>query len=76
MSTSNKEPMWIKMLREGTVITNNTFDTDRGCYTIRIVEYGGCIYYHKMRNGAMLELKNITQIIKKVKANKKANEGE
>lgn len=44
-----------RMLREGQILKVNTFDTQRGCYTIRIIFYQDGIYFHKMLNGCTVE---------------------
>lgn len=54
------EPETTRMLREGTIIKANTFDTAKGCYTIRIISYKGNLYFHKMLNGNIVELVNLT----------------
>ena len=49
-------PRWIKMLQYGIILKQNTFDTNKGCYTIRIIEYEGSLYFHKMLNGNIVEI--------------------
>ena len=53
-------PRWMKMLQKGILIKSNTFDTAKGCYTIRIISYKGNLYFHKMLNGNIVELVNLT----------------
>lgn len=53
------EPETIRMLREGTIIKVNNFDTAKGCYTIRIVSYNDKLYFHKMLNGKVVEVVNL-----------------
>lgn len=55
-------PRWMKMLQEGLIIKSNTFDTAKGCYTIRIVSYKGDLYFHKMLNGNVVELINLSKL--------------
>lgn len=55
-------PRWLKMLQEGLIIKSNTFDTAKGCYTIRIVSYKGDLYFHKMLNGKVVELVNLSKL--------------
>lgn len=50
------EPETIRMLREGTIIKANHFDTAKGFYTIRIVFYNDKLYFHKMLNGKVVEV--------------------
>lgn len=56
----NREPKSIKLLNYGDIIKANTFDTAKGCYTIRIISYKGNLYFHKMLNGNIVELVNLT----------------
>lgn len=53
------EPETIRMLREGTIIKVNHFDTAKGFYTIRIVFYNNKLYFHKMLNGKVVEVVNL-----------------
>ena len=53
------EPETIRMLREGTIIKVNHFDTAKGFYTIRIVSYNDKLYFHKMLNGNVVEVVNL-----------------
>lgn len=55
-------PRWLKMLQEGLIVKSNTFDTAKGCYTIRIVNYKGDLYFHKMLNGNVVELINLSKL--------------
>ena len=55
-------PRWLKMLQEGLIIKSNTFDTAKGCYTIRIIAYNGELYFHKMLNGKVVELVNLSKL--------------
>lgn len=55
-------PRWLRMLQEGLIIKSNTFDTAKGCYTIRIVNYKGDLYFHKMLNGNVVELINLSKL--------------
>lgn len=51
-----------RILREGHILKANTFDTAKGCYTIRIVSYKGDLYFHKMLNGNVVELINLSKL--------------
>lgn len=55
-------PRWLKMLQEGLIIKSNTFDTAKGCYTIRIIAYKDDLYFHKMLNGKVVELVNLSKL--------------
>ena len=48
------------LLRYGTMLKVNNFETRRGYYTIRIIQYNGAIYYHKMKSGKVVEIKKFT----------------
>ena len=54
------EPKGLKLLREGLIIKSKTFDTVKGCYTIRIIAYKGDMYFHKMLNGNTVEIVNLS----------------
>lgn len=43
-------------VRYGKLLKVNNFQTPFGFYTIRIVEYEGYVYFHKMRGGKVLEV--------------------
>lgn len=58
----NCEPKSIKLLHEGHILKANTFDTAKGCYTIRIISYKGNLYFHKMLNGNVVELINLSKL--------------
>lgn len=58
----NCEPKSIKLLHEGHILKANTFDTAKGCYTIRIISYKGNLYFHKMLNGNVVELVNLNKL--------------
>lgn len=58
----NCEPKSIKLLHEGHILKANTFDTAKGCYTIRIISYKGDLYFHKMLNGNVVELVNLNKL--------------
>lgn len=54
------KPSTTRILREGRILKANTFDTAKGCYTIRIVSYKGNLYFHKMLNGNTVEIVNLS----------------
>ena len=54
------------MLRYGTVLKSNSFSTSRGFYTLRIISYEGQLYFHKMKDGNLVELINLTEMEKRV----------
>lgn len=54
------KPSTTRILREGRILKANTFDTAKGCYTIRIVSYKGNLYFHNMLNGNTVEIVNLS----------------
>ena len=58
----NCEPKSIKLLHEGHILKANTFDTAKGCYTIRIISYKDNLYFRKMLNGNVVELVNLSKL--------------
>ena len=54
------KPSTTRILREGRILKANTFDTVKGCYTIRIIAYKGDMYFHKMLNGNVVEIVNLS----------------
>lgn len=55
----NATPKSYRMLLEGKILKTNNFDTKKGYYTIRIVEYKDELYFHKMLNGRVVEVINL-----------------
>ena len=55
------EPKSIRLLHEGHILKSNTFDTAKGCYTIRIINHNGSLYFHKMLNGTVVEVVNLNK---------------
>ena len=51
----------------GKLLFRNSFDTVKGFYTIRVFEYEGNFYLHKMKNGQVVEIKNINKEARKEK---------
>lgn len=49
------------LLRYGTILKVNNFSTDRGYYTIRLIKYENNIFFHKMKDGNLVELKNLSK---------------
>lgn len=47
------------LLRYGKIIKVNNFQTEKGYYTIRLISYKGSIYFHKMKNGVQVEIKEL-----------------
>ena len=59
MKIKNTYKLSEDVLRYGNYTIVNSFDTGRGYYTIRIIEFGGKVYFHKMLNGKLVEFKVI-----------------
>lgn len=49
----------LNYIRYGKILKTNNFNTPLGMYTIRIVDYEGYIYFHKMRGGEVVEILKI-----------------
>lgn len=47
------------LMRYGNLCKQNTFETNCGVYTIRLIKYGGSFYFHTMKNGEVVEIKKI-----------------
>lgn len=54
-----------KMLKEGKFLIDNTFTTDRGIYRVRIILFEGNLFFHKMKNGEIVEVQNINKLVNK-----------
>lgn len=54
-----------KMLKEGKSLIDNTFTTDRGIYRVRIILLEGNLFFHKMKNGEIVEVQNINKLVNK-----------
>lgn len=64
----NSMPKSHRVLLEGIILKTNNFDTKKGYYTIRIIEYKDELYFHKMLNGRVVEVINLTLSSEKRKA--------
>jgi len=49
------------LLRYGKILKVNNFSTDRGYYTIRLIQYNDNIFFHKMKDGNLVEIKNLSK---------------
>lgn len=49
------------LLRYGNILKVNTFETVRGIYTIRLIKYEDNIFFHKMKDGNLVEIKNLSK---------------
>ena len=48
-------------LRYGAVLKTNNFDTPHGYYTIQLISFNNCIFFHKMKNGEEVEFINLNR---------------
>lgn len=48
------------LLQYGEILKRNNFATYRGYYTIRLIRYEGAIYFHKMKDGKVVEIKKFS----------------
>ena len=51
------------------IFVDNSFDTPRGHYRIRIIKYKNELYFHKMKNGTIVEIQNLSKMKNEVKSN-------
>lgn len=54
---NTKRSLSSELLRYGKILKVNNFNTDRGYYTIRLIDYKKAIYFHKMKDGKVVEIK-------------------
>lgn len=57
---NTKRSLSQELLRYGEILKRNNFATDRGYYTIRLIRYEGAIYFHKMKDGKVVEIKKFS----------------
>lgn len=55
------------LMHYGNLLFRNSFDTVKGYYTIRVYEYEDNFYVHKMKNGQVVEIKNLNKEARKGK---------
>ncbi len=67
MEVQQKEPISIRLMRDGTILKRNIFNTERGDYTIYNVLYKGDIFFAKVLDGKMVEAVNLSKLSKKEK---------
>lgn len=56
-----------RLLHYANILMVNNFDTEKGRYTLRVMEYHGEFYVHKMKNGEVVEIKNLNKEARKGK---------
>lgn len=52
---------FIEALKNGEVVKNQEFETDKGVYKITLIRYKNDIYYFKYKNGKIVECNNLTK---------------
>lgn len=52
---------FIEALKKGEVVKDQSFETDKGVYQIKLIRYKNDIYFFKYRNGKVLECNNLTR---------------
>lgn len=56
-----KNPISIRLIRDGEILKKNTFDTMRGKYDIYAIQYHENIYFVKVLNGNVVEAVNLSK---------------
>lgn len=56
-----KNPKSEELLRYGVLLKENSFGTERGLYTIRLIKHKNDIFFHKMKDGDVVEIKNLSK---------------
>ena len=59
---SNMKQEFIKAVRHGKIIKQQTFPTEKGTYTINLVRYGSDIYFYKQLNEKIVEVCNLSKM--------------
>ena len=54
-----KNPNSKTLHRRGRVLKENHFETARGWYTIRIIALDGRLFFHKSKDGQVVEIKRL-----------------
>lgn len=52
---------FIEALKNGEIVKNQTFNTDKGVYQISLVRYKNDIYFFKYRDNKLVECSNLTR---------------
>ena len=53
---------FIKAVRHGKIVKQQTFPTEKGTYTISLVRYGSDIYFYKQLNEKIVEVCNLSKM--------------
>ena len=52
---------FVEALKNGEVVKNQAFDTDKGVYQITLIRHKNDIYFFKYRDGKVVECSNLTK---------------
>mgnify|MGYP004461148051 CR=1 FL=1 len=47
------------LIKYGKLYKQNTFETHRGIYTIKLIKYEGFFYFYKMKDYKVVEIKKL-----------------
>ena len=61
---------FIEALKNGEIIKNQAFETDKGVYQIALIRYKNDIYFFKYRNGKIVECSNLNRAKTRLAKNK------
>lgn len=65
---------FIEALKNGEVVKNQSFETDKGVYQITLIRYKNDIYFFKYRNGKVVECSNLNKAKTRLTKVEKTNE--
>lgn len=69
---------FIEALKNGEVVKNQAFETDKGVYQITLIRYKNDIYFFKYRNSKVVECSNLnkakTRLVKDKHPDKVSND--
>lgn len=52
---------FIEALKNGDIVKNQAFETDKGVYQITLIRYNNDIYFFKYRNDKLMECSNLNK---------------
>lgn len=65
---------FIEAYKNGVIVKDQKFNTDKGVYRITLVRYKNDVYFYKFRDGKIVECNNLTRA--KTKSMKSESESE
>lgn len=65
-----------EILKHGLVMTENTFDTERGKYIVRTALFRNNIFQYKIKNGQVVEVNDLTKMAWKLRHEKARNKNQ